>query len=133
MDVKSVFLNGPLEEEVFVMQSLGFMKQENIDKVYRLKKSLYSLKQVPRVWNKRIDSFFHRAGFQKCPFEHVLYMKINDSSDILLVCLYVDLIFTGNNLKMIEDFKKFMMHEFEMTYLGLMLCFLGIEVVQKIR
>ena len=68
------------------------------------------------------------------PSEHAFYMKINDSGDlnILLVCLYVnDLIFTSNNLKMIKDFKKSTMHEFEMTDLSLMSYFLGIKVVQR--
>ncbi|GKV33750.1 hypothetical protein SLEP1_g42213 [Rubroshorea leprosula] len=132
MDVKSAFLNGPLEEEVYVKQPPGFMKQGSEDKVYRLKKALYGLKQAPRAWNKRVDSFFLQVGFEKCPSEHALYVKVNNSGDILLLCLYVDdLIFTGNNPTMIEDFKKSMMGELEMIDLGLMSYFLGIEVVQR--
>ncbi|GKU93614.1 hypothetical protein SLEP1_g7191 [Rubroshorea leprosula] len=132
MDVKSAFLNGPLEEEVYVKQPLGFMKQGSEDKVYRLKKALYGLEQAPRAWNKHVDSLFLQVGFEKCPSEHALYVKVNNSGDILLLCLYVDdLIFTGNNPTMIEDFKKSMMGEFEMIDLGLMSYFLGMEVVQR--
>ncbi|GKV17840.1 hypothetical protein SLEP1_g28296 [Rubroshorea leprosula] len=132
MDVKSAFLNGPLEEEVFVRQPPGIVKEGSEDKVYRLKKAFYGLKQAPRAWNKYIDSFFVKAGFKKCPSEHALYVKFNESSDILILCLYVDdLIFTSNSTRMIEDFKRFMMHEFEMTDLGLMSYFLGIEVMQR--
>ncbi|GKV14655.1 hypothetical protein SLEP1_g25495 [Rubroshorea leprosula] len=132
MDVKSAFLNGPLEEEVFVRQPPGFVKEGSEDKVYRLKKALYGLKQAPRAWNKRIDSFFVKAGFKKCPSEHALYVKFNESGDILILCLYVDdLIFTSNSTRMIEDFKRSMMHEFEMMDLGLMSYFLGIEVMQR--
>ncbi|GKV24984.1 hypothetical protein SLEP1_g34508 [Rubroshorea leprosula] len=132
MDVKSAFLNGPLEEEVYVKQPPGFMKQGSEDKVYRLKKALYGLKQAPRAWNKCVDSFFLQAGFEKCPSEHALYVKINNFGDILLLCLYVDdLIFISNNPTMIEDFKKSMMGELEMTDLGLVSYFLGIEVLGK--
>lgn len=132
MDVKSAFLNGPLEEEIFVKQPPGFLKKGKEDKVYRLKKALYGLKQVPRAWNKCIDSFFSKIGFEKCPSEHSLYVKVNNSGDILLLCLYVDdLIFTSNNPKLVSEFKRSMMDEFEMPDLGLMSYYLGIEVVQR--
>ena len=85
-----------------------------------MKKALYGLKQAPRAWNSRIDKYFQENGFIKCPYEHALYFKIKDG-DVLIICLYVDdLIFTGNNLSMFEDFKKAMVKEFEMTDIGLM-------------
>jgi hypothetical protein len=65
MDVKSAFLNGLLEEEVYVTQPPGFEKQDCRDKVLRLRKALYGLKQAPRAWNKRIDKFLLRQGFRK--------------------------------------------------------------------
>ncbi|KAH9670907.1 hypothetical protein KPL70_017154 [Citrus sinensis] len=96
MDVKSAFLNGFLEEEVYIEQPLGYVVKGHEDKVLRLKKALYRLKQAPRAWNSRIDKYFQENGFTKCPYEHALYVK-EKARDILIVCLYVDdLIFTGS-------------------------------------
>nr|KYP66220.1 Retrovirus-related Pol polyprotein from transposon TNT 1-94 [Cajanus cajan] len=130
MDVKSAFLNGVLEEEVYIEQPQGYEVKGEEDKVLRLKKALYGLKQAPRAWNVRIDKYFKEANFIKCPYEHALYIKAQ-GKDILIVCLYVDdLIFTGNNPSMFEEFKKDMTKEFEMTDMGLMAYYLGIEVKQ---
>ncbi|CAL9006509.1 unnamed protein product [Prunus brigantina] len=84
-------------------------------KVCRLKKALYGLKQAPRAWYSRIDAFFQEYGFHKCPYEHTLYTKKNSQGEILIVCLYVDdLIFTGSNAQMCDDFKMIMSQRFEM-------------------
>jgi Reverse transcriptase (RNA-dependent DNA polymerase) len=96
MDVKSAFLNGVLEEEVYVEQPLGYMKLGKDHKVLRLKKALYGLNQAPRAWNTRIDSYFKENGFKQCPFEAVIYVKAR-KDELLIVALYVDdLIFMGN-------------------------------------
>ncbi|KAH9715665.1 hypothetical protein KPL71_021147 [Citrus sinensis] len=131
MDVKSAFLNGFLEEEVYIEQPLGYLVKGHEDKVLRLKKSLYGLKQAPRAWNSRIDKYFQENGFTKCPYEHALYVK-EKAGDILIVCLYVDdLIFTGSDPSLFEEFKRVIIREFEMTDIGLMAYYLGIEVKQK--
>ena len=131
MDVKSAFLNGFLEEEVYLEQPMGYEVKGHENKVLKLNKALYGLKQAPRAWNTRIDKYFQENNFTKCPHEHALYTK-QDNGNILLVCLYVDdLIFTGNNPRMFEDFKKAMAREFEMTDIGLMSYYLGIEVKQS--
>ncbi|KAH9687903.1 hypothetical protein KPL70_014941 [Citrus sinensis] len=131
MDVKSAFLNGFLEEEVYIEQPLGYVVKGHEDKVLRLKKALYGLKQAQRAWNSRIDKYFQEKDFTKCPYEHALYVKEKDE-DILIVCLYVDdLIFTGSNPSLFEEFKRVMIKEFEMTDIGLMAYYLGIEVKQK--
>lgn len=131
MDVKSVFLNGFLEEEVYIEQPQGYEVKGQEEKVLKLKKALYGLKQAPRAWNVRIDKYFQDKNFIKCPYEHALYIKAQ-SGDIWIVCLYVDeLIFTWNNLSMFEEFKKDMSNEFEMTNMGLMAYYLGIEVKQE--
>ncbi|KAH9745480.1 hypothetical protein KPL70_004087 [Citrus sinensis] len=131
MDVKSAFLNGFLEEEVYIEQPLGYVVKGHEDKVLRLKKALYGLKQAPRAWNSRIDKYFQEKGFTKCPYEHALYVK-EKYGDILIVCLYLDdLIFTGSNPSLFEEFKRVMIKEFEMTDIGLMAYYLGIEVKQK--
>jgi len=132
LDVKSALLNGFLEEEIYVEQSLGYIEAENEGKVYKLKKALYDLKQAPRAWNTRIDRYFQENGFEKCPYEHAIYVKKEADGNILFACLYVDdLLFTGNNPTMFEAFKKSMVQEFEITDIGMMAHFLGLEVVQK--
>jgi hypothetical protein len=125
MNVKSTFLNGILEEEVYIKQPPGYEVLGEEHKVYKLKKALYGLKQAPRAWYSRIDSYFVNNGFSKCGNEPTLYVKVNDEGEILIVCLYVDdLIFTGN--MSINSFKEAMEREFDMTDLGLMKYFLGI-------
>ncbi|KAL0551788.1 hypothetical protein IC582_010877 [Cucumis melo] len=132
MDVKSVFLNGYLEEEVYLEQPPGYSVKGQKDKVLKLKKALYGLKQAPRMWNSRINKYFLDNGYLRCPYEHSFYIKVNGHGDILVVCLYVDdLIFTGNCASMFEDLKKAMTQEFEITDIGLMSYYLGIEVKQS--
>lgn len=132
LDVKSAFLHGELQEDVYVEQPLGYVKQGHEEKVYKLKKALYGLKQAPRAWYSRIESYFKREGFEKCPYEHTLFMKSGAAGKFLIVCLYVDdLIYTGNGEYLFKSFKHSMMAEFEMTDLGLLHYFLGIEVVQS--
>ncbi|KAM1652550.1 hypothetical protein ACFXTN_004992 [Malus domestica] len=131
MDVKSAFLNGVLEEKVYIQQPSSYKIKGYEDKVLKLKKALYGLKQAPRAWNSHIDKYFQENNFIKCPHEHAFYIKVKDG-DILIVCLYVDdLIFTGSNLSMFEKFKRVMTKEFKMTNIGLMAYYLGIEVKQN--
>ncbi|KAK6151896.1 hypothetical protein DH2020_014531 [Rehmannia glutinosa] len=132
MDVKSAFLNGLLEEEVYVEQPPGFEQKTLGDKVYKLKKALYGLKQAPRAWYSRIDDYFTELGFRRSQSEPTLYINIQGTNNTLIVSLYVDdLIFIGNNENMIMEFKEDMMKTFEMTDLGLMHYFLGIEIHQR--
>ena len=128
LDVKSAFLNGPLEEEVYVSQPPGFVKKNQEGMVYRLYKALYGLKQAPRAWNKKIDSFFKKQGFQKCEMEYGVYVQHTSEGNMTLVCLYVDdILLTGSSEQEIAKFKKVLMNEFEMTDLGKMTYFLGME------
>ena len=83
MDVKSAFLNGILEVEVYVEQPIGYLVRGK----ERLKKALYGLKLAPRAWYKKIDSYFVQHGFETCPYEHTLYVNFVDPKDILIVPL----------------------------------------------
>jgi hypothetical protein len=131
MDVKSAFLNGPREEEVYVVQPPGFIVKNQESKVYRLRKALYGLKQAPRAWNKRIDKFLSETGFIRCMTEHGVYVKKDSVKGIIVLCLYVDdLLITGNNEAHINEFKLALNKEFEMTDLGHMSYFLGIEFLK---
>ena len=130
LDVKSAFLNGYLQEEIYVEQPEGFAVTGHEDKVYILKKALYGLKQAPRAWYSRIDEYLLSLGFTKSLSESTLYMQCLNSK-ILIVSLYVDdLLVTGSNVAFIEEFKKNMMKVFEMTYYREMAFFLGMEVKQ---
>jgi hypothetical protein len=132
LDVKSAFLHGEINEEVFVDQPPGYEQKGHESKVYRLKKALYGLKQAPRAWYSRIEAYFIKEGFIKCPYEHTLFIRTVDGGKILIVCLYVDdLIFTGNDPMLFEQLKTSIMTEFNMTDLGRMRFFLGIEVLQR--
>ena len=107
---------------------MKFLGEEH--KVYKLKKVLYRLKKAPRAQYKRIDSYFVNNGFSKCVYEPSLYIKVSNEREILIVFLFVDdLIFTGNIS--INNFKTSMKKEFDMTDLGLMRYFLGIQVTQN--
>lgn len=95
---------------------------------------LYGLKQAPRAWYSRIEHYFSQAGFVKCPHEHTLFTQTNAAGEILIVSLYVDdLIFTGSSVNLFEEFKSSMKNEFDMSDLGKMKYFLGVEVWQGDR
>jgi len=131
LDVKSAFLNGELIEQVYIEQPPGYVIKGDEHKVYKLKKALYGLKQALRAWYNCIEAYFEKAGFNKCPYEHTLFIKSREGGKILIVCIYVDdLIFTGNDEAMFVAFKNSMMADFDMTDLGKMKYFLGIEVAQ---
>ncbi|KAL9429389.1 hypothetical protein AB3S75_031241 [Citrus x aurantiifolia] len=131
LDVKSAFLHGELKEEVYVEQPKGYELEKYPQKVYKLKKALYGLKQAPRAWFNRIEAHFVSQGFEKCYSEQTLFIKTKEGGKILIVSLYVDdLIFTGNDEIMFAEFKSSMLKEFDMTDLGRMRYFLGIEVLQ---
>lgn len=133
MDVKSAFLNGELEEEIYVAQPPGFISEGEEDKVLMLRKALYGLKQAPRAWYGRIDSYFLKNGFQRSMNDAAMYVMKKDK-DLVVVSLYVDdIIITGNNSRLIEKFKDDMKLEFEMTDLGMLNYFLGMEIIQDDR
>jgi hypothetical protein len=92
---------------------------------------LYGFKQALRAWYNRIDDYFLKNRFVKCPYEYVIYVKIKENDDTVIVYLYVDeLVFTGNNPKMLRDFKQAMIKKFEMTDIGLITYYLGIKIKQ---
>lgn len=132
LDVKSAFLHGELNETVYVDQPCGYVQKGNEHKVYKLKKVLYGLKQAPRAWYSRIEAYFLKEGFEKCDYEHTLFVKTEKEGKVFIVSLYVDdLIFTGNDELMFPKFKSSMKRGFDMTDLGKMRYFLGLEVLQR--
>ena len=110
----------------------GYIKVGDEHKVYKLKRALYGLKQAPRALYSRIEAYIVKVGFLKCPYEHSLFVKVEESGKMFIVCLCVDdFIFTGNDSAKFSNFRKSMMGEFEMYDLSKMHYFLGFEVVQS--
>ncbi|GKF40825.1 retrovirus-related pol polyprotein from transposon TNT 1-94, partial [Tanacetum coccineum] len=133
MDVKTTFLNGPLKEEVYVNQSDGFIDPHHHDKVYHLKKELYGLKQAPRTWYDELSNFLVSKGSLKGFIDPTLFTT-KKGEDILLVQIYVDdIIFGSTNPKLSKKFEKLVYSKFEMSMMGELKFFLGIQIHQSPR
>ncbi|KAH9322868.1 hypothetical protein KI387_017507 [Taxus chinensis] len=131
MDVKSSFLNGNLEEEVYIEQPEGFLLSENEDYVCRLKKTLYGLKQAPRAWYSRLDQHLHDQRFKRGHADNILYIKTEDEHQLIMVVYVDDIIFGGDNEEMSRKFAEDMQKEFEMSMLGELSFFLGLQIYQS--
>ncbi|GJS91376.1 retrovirus-related pol polyprotein from transposon TNT 1-94 [Tanacetum coccineum] len=133
MDVKKAFLNGPLKEEVYVIQPNGFVDPHHPDKVYHLKKALYGLKQAPRAWYDELSNFLISKGFSKGSIDPTLFI-IKHGEGILLVQIYVDdIIFGSTNPNLSKKFIKLMHNKFEMSTIGELEFFLGVQIHQSLR
>ncbi len=128
LDVKTAFLHGDLEEEIYMQQPKGFAKKGNEEMVYRLTKSLYGLKQAPRQWYKKFDGFMQRNGYFRCNADHCCYFKKVKSSFIILLLYVDDMLVAGVNLEEIKNLKKQLSSEFEMKDLGAAKQILGMKI-----
>ena len=133
MDVKSAFLNGELDEEVYVQQPPGFIATGHEEKVLKLNKALYGLRQAPRTWNVKLDRSLHDLGFDRCVSEYGMYTKGTAASRVVVGVYVDDLIITGADSVNVEAFKEEMLKVFRMSDLGLLSFYLGIEVKQGRR
>ncbi|KAJ9544464.1 hypothetical protein OSB04_024171 [Centaurea solstitialis] len=131
IDFKSVFLNGKLKEEVYVKQPPGFESERYPNHVYYLDKALYGLKQAPGAWSECLSSFLLAHNFHRGTTDITLfYKKVND--DILLVQIYVDdIIFGSIDVSLCKKFEFLMQSEFEMSMMGELTFFLGLQVKQS--
>ena len=130
MDVKSAFLNGDLHEEIYMAQPPGFIKEGSEHLVCKLKKSIYGLKQSPREWYSKINAFFISQGFDRSQNDPNLYIK-HIQDDIVIIILYVDdLILTSSSNALISDIKFQLNQKFQMTDLGILHYFLGMQIWQ---
>nr|GEX51708.1 putative ribonuclease H-like domain-containing protein [Tanacetum cinerariifolium] len=131
MDVKSAFLYGTIEEEVCVCQPLGFEDPDYPNKVYKVVKALYGLHQAPRAWYETLANYLLENGFQRGKIDHTLFIK-KQKGDILLVQVYVDdIIFGSTNKKLCKAFEKLMKDKFQMSFIGELTFFLGLQVKKK--
>jgi hypothetical protein len=130
MDVKTTFLNGEIEEEVYIEKPQWFEVYSRDTHMCILKKDLYRLKKAPRAWYARMDSYITRLGFSKSHADPNLYYKFMDNALVILL-LYVDDLFITGEEYLIIQCKKELASEFYMKDLGLMHYYLGLEVWQK--
>ena len=131
MDVKCAFLNGYISEEVYVEQPPGFENHAFPNHVFRLNKALYGLKQAPRAWYERLSKFLLNNGFSRGNVDTTLFIKRNQN-DMLIIQIYVDdIIFGSTNESLCQDFAKLMQGEFEMSMMGELTFFLGLQIKQS--
>ncbi|GJS93843.1 putative ribonuclease H-like domain-containing protein [Tanacetum coccineum] len=131
MDVKSAFLYGTIEEEVYVSQPLGFVDPKFPNKVYKVQKALYGLHQAPRAWYATLSTFLLKSGYRRGTIDKTLFIK-KDKKDIMLVQVYVDDIIFGSTKKSwCDEFEALMKSRFQMSSMGELTFFLGLQVKQK--
>ncbi|KAI3763017.1 hypothetical protein L1987_53464 [Smallanthus sonchifolius] len=131
LDVKSAFLYGKVHEEVYVTQPPGFEDPHNINKVYKLDKALYGLHQAPRAWYETLSKHLLSYGFDRGQIDSTLFIR-KAGGDILLVQVYVDdIIFGSTNEGMCREFEQVMKSKFEMSNMGELSFFLGLQVSQR--
>ncbi|CAK8533921.1 unnamed protein product [Lathyrus sativus] len=128
MDVKSAFLNGYLNEEVYVEQPKGFAEPNLPNHVYKLRKSLYGLKQALRAWYERLTEFLTVNGYRKGGIDKTFFVKDEGGK---LPQIYVDdIVFGGMYERMVKKFVNQMQYEFEMSLCEDLTYFLGLQVKQ---
>ncbi|GKA17576.1 putative ribonuclease H-like domain-containing protein [Tanacetum coccineum] len=131
MDVKSAFLYGTIREEVYVTQPLGFKDPNHPSKVYKVVKALYGLHQAPRAWYETLANYLLGNRFKRGKIDQTLFIK-KQKGDILLVQDYVDdIIFGSTNKELCTSFEKLMKDKFQMSSMGELTFFLGLQVTQK--
>jgi len=119
LDVKTAFLHGELEEEIYMKQPEGFVVSGNEQLVCRLKKSLYGLKQAPRQWYKRFDTFMITQGYTRSRHDNCVYFKQYSDGAFIYLLLYVDdMLIASKDKSLISKLKSQLSEDFEMKDLG---------------
>ena len=126
MGVKSAFLNGMLQEEIYVEQLKGFVDPHRPDDVYKLKRALYGLKQAPRAWYDRLIAYLTEHGFKRGSADTTLFIR-NDKNSFIVAQIYVnDIVFYATNDSLTHSFADEMKAMFEMSMVGELTYFLGL-------
>ncbi|KAK1611446.1 hypothetical protein QYE76_035119 [Lolium multiflorum] len=128
MDVKTAFLNGDIEEELYMVQPKGFVDPKNADKVCKLQRSIYGLKQASRSWNRRFDKVIKDFGFIQCHGEACIYKKVSGSSVAFLILYVDDILLIGNDIELLSSVKGYLNNSFSMKDLGEASYILGIKI-----
>ena len=129
MDVKTAYLHAPIDEEIFLEQPQGFEKTSETGEqlVYKLKKSIYGLKQSGRNWYKLLNDLLEENNFVRNVSDHCVYRKQTDSETIIGLIWVDDFIIAASNNDLLSRFKDTMQSQFKMKDLGKISCFLGID------
>ncbi|KAK1662819.1 hypothetical protein QYE76_050978, partial [Lolium multiflorum] len=128
MDVKTAFLNGDIEEELYMVQPKGFVDPKNANKVCKLQRSIYGLKQASRSWNRRFDKVIKDFGFIQCHGEACIYKKVSGSSVAFLILYVDDILLIGNDIELLSSVKGYLNNIFSMKDLGEASYILGIKI-----
>ena len=129
LDVKNAFLNGDLENEVYMKIPLLFENKANVSKVWKLQKSLYGLKKSPRAWFDRVTKAVKKHGYIQGQTDHTLFIKHSLNGKITILIVYVDdIILTKNHINEMDKLKEVLANEFEIKDLRPLKYFLGMEV-----
>ncbi|KAK1678400.1 hypothetical protein QYE76_039248, partial [Lolium multiflorum] len=128
MDVKTAFLNGDIEEELYMVQPKGFVDPKNANKVCKLQRSIYGLKQASRSWNRRFDKVIKDFGFIQCHGEACIYKKVSGSSVAFLILYVDDILLIGNDIELLSSVKGYLNNSFSMKDLGEASYILGIKI-----
>jgi len=128
MDVKTAFLNGDLDEEVYMEQPDGYVDPTYPDKVYRLLQALYGLKQAPKMWYAKLDDFLKSQGFDNIDPDACLYLLMDDGETIIVLVYVDDLLLVASSLAAISKIKDALHKRFEMKDLGEAKVILGPEI-----
>ncbi|KAK4855041.1 hypothetical protein QYF36_003447 [Acer negundo] len=130
MDVKTAFLNGSLDESIYMMQPEGFIEKGQVDKVCKLQKSIYGLKQASRSWNIRFDQAVKGFGFIQNPDEPCVYKRIKGDKLVFLILYVDDILLIGNDVGVLTSVKEWLAKQFDMKDLGEASFILGIQVIR---
>ncbi|GJV71259.1 retrotransposon protein, putative, ty1-copia subclass [Tanacetum coccineum] len=130
MDVKTAFLNGHLNEDIYMVQPEGFMYLKHPNKVCKLQRSIYGLKQASRSWNKSFDEEIKKIGFTQNPDEPCVYLKASGSNVAFLILYVDDILLMGNNVTMPQEVKSWLYKCFSMKDLGEAAYILGIKIIR---
>ena len=130
MDVKTAFLNGDLEEDIYMAQPPGFFERGKESLVCKLNKSIYGLKQASRQWNRKFDQVMTAAGFQENKMDECVYLKVSDSRFIFLVLYVDDIMLASSDVSLLHATKRMLTENFDVKDLGEAQFVLGIEIIR---
>ena len=131
LDVKTAFLNGDLDEEIYMTQPEGYEVPGKENLVCKLHKSLYGLKQAPRQWYKKFNEFMRNSGFSRCDMDHCCYVKKYDNSYTILALYVDDMLIAGSSITEINRLKQQLAEHFEMKDLGPAKQILGMRIFRN--